>query len=390
MSARSHDTVRIQRIQSPVIPIVGEWTAEHPGTISLGQGVVHYPAPKAVAVAVADAVQRNLSVDRYNSVCGISQLLEGIQQKVTRENGLHLENSRLVVTSGSNMGFLNAVLSIADVNEEIILLKPFYFNHEMAIDLAGCRAVLVDTNRDYQIDLSALEKAITDKTRAIVTVSPSNPTGAVYTSDDLAQVNELCRAQGIYHISDEAYEYFSYTEKPHFSPGSLDAAAGHTISLYTLSKAYGMAGWRMGYMVIPQHLETAVKKIQDTNLVCPPILNQIAAAAALEAGRDWCQERISGFREVRDLVLTELSSLGERCRVPQPDGAFYALAQFETARADMDLVEQLIRDFGIAVLPGSAFGVAHGCSLRLAYGALEKETVAEGMGRLVRGLQKLL
>ena len=383
-------TARIQKVQSPVIPIVGEWTAQHPGTISLGQGVVHYAAPQAVGQAVAVAVQTDPSIDRYQSVRGISMLVDRIHRKLEQENNLQLEDTAIIVTSGSNMGFLNAVLAIADVDDEIILLQPFYFNHEMAIDLAGCRAVRVTTDENYQIDLPKLEQAITPRTRAIVTVSPNNPTGAVYSNDALREVNKLCQARGIYHISDEAYEYFHYDAAPHFSPGSLPLAQQYTISLYTLSKAYGMAGWRMGYMLIPQHLEMAVKKIQDTNLVCPPVLNQIAAATALDQGRGWCLERIAHFRDVRDLVLTELQTLGARCRVPRPEGAFYALAQIDTQLADMALVERLIREFGIAVLPGSTFGVQHGCWLRLAYGALEKDTVAQGIGRFVQGLKALL
>lgn len=383
-------TARIQKVQSPVIPIVGEWTVQHPGTISLGQGVVHYAAPQVAGQAVVKAIGEDPSIDRYHSVRGIDGLLERIREKLQAENGLSLEQAAVVVTAGSNMGFLNAVLAIADVGDEIILLRPFYFNHEMAIDLAGCRAVHVDTDQDYQIDVAQLEAAVTEKTRAIVTVSPNNPTGAVYSRDALTDVNTLCQGRGIYHISDEAYEYFHYDADPHFSPGSLTDAQRHTISLYTLSKAYGMAGWRMGYMAIPEHLEMAVKKIQDTNLVCPPIANQIAAGAALDAGRGWCLERIDRFREVRDLVLTELDSLGPRCRVPRPDGAFYALAQLDTSQTDMFLVERLIREYGVAVLPGSTFGVQAGCALRLAYGALEKDTVAEGIGRFVRGLRKLL
>ncbi len=383
-------TDRIQTIQSPVIPIVGEWIAAHPGTISLGQGVVHYSAPDTVSQAVVESVRNDPSIDRYNSVVGIEMLIERIGQKLLRENGLQLDNSSIVITPGSNTGFMNAVFAIADVDDEIILLSPFYFNHEMAIDLAGCKPIHVPTDANYQIDLDAIENAITPRTRAVVTVSPNNPTGAMYSEASLTAVNQLCKTKSIYHISDEAYEYFTYGDEHHFSPGSLPDASEHTISLFTLSKAYGMAGWRMGYMALPKHLNTAVKKIQDTNLVCPPILNQIAAAAALDAGAEWCKQKIAGFESVRNLVLEQLGTLGDRCRVPKPDGAFYVLAQVKSDRNDLDLVHELIRDHGVAVMPGTTFGVKTGCSLRIAYGALAQETVAEGMGRLVSGLSKLL
>jgi len=373
-----------------MIPVVSEWTANQPGTISLGQGVVHYAAPAEVHQAVANAATSEARIDRYALVRGTAELLEQVEQKVGRENGIDSREQTCVVTAGSNMGFLNAIFAIGDVGDEIILLSPYYFNHEMAIDIAGCRPVGVPTDVNYQIDLPAVEAAITPRTRAVVTVSPCNPTGAIYTSDSLKAVNRLCQTRGIYHISDEAYEYFTYGGKKHFSPASLPGAHQHTISLYTLSKAYGMAGWRCGYMTIPQHLEVAVKKIQDTNLICPPIVSQIAATTALKIGQSWCKEQLAGFERVRNLVLDEISTLGQKCRVPQPDGAFYALLQLDSDKRDLELVEALIKNFGIAVMPGSTFGVTEGCSLRIAYGALDAETVAEGMGRLTRGLATLL
>ena len=172
------------------------------------------------------------------------------------------------------MAFVNAVLAVADPGDEIILLAPYYFNHEMAVAMAGCRPVVVPTDARYQLRLDAIAPAITPRTRAVVTISPNNPTGAVYPEADLRAVNELCAARGVYHIHDEAYEYFTYDGAAAFLAGSIAGAAPHTISLYSLSKAYGFASWRIGYMVIPDALFEAVNKIQDTKLICPPLVSQ--------------------------------------------------------------------------------------------------------------------
>lgn len=381
----------MQSVQTPIIPVVGEWIAQHPGTISLGQGIVHYSPPQLVHDATIQAISDDNRVDRYGLVRGLSEFLEAVAKKVEVDNGFRItEHNRVICTSGSNMGFLNAVLAIGDVGDEIILLSPYYFNHEMAIDLAGCRPINVPTTQEYQIDLNKLREAIGPRTRAIVTVSPNNPTGAVYPASDLKAVNELCRSNNIYHIHDEAYEYFIYGDEKHLSVASIPDSTEHTISLFTLSKAYGMAGWRCGYMVVPSHLETDIKKIQDTNLVCPPIISQIAATAALNVGSEWCRERIRNFSAVRNLVIEELSSLGDACYIPRPDGAFYALLQLDCTVEDLKIVETLIRDYGVAVMPGTAFGVLQGCWIRIAYGALDQATVAEGIGRLKRGLTHLL
>lgn len=378
------------RVQSPMIPIVGEMARRRPGTISLGQGVVHYPPPQSVIAAAAWAAQ-DPRAHRYSLAFGIDELLEAVRNKLQVENGITIGGDRkIAITAGSNMGFVDAVLAVADPDDEVIILSPFYFNHEMAIDIAGCRAVVVPTDENYQPDVPAIERAISSRTRAVVTISPNNPTGAVYRPDALRAINDLCRRRGIYHITDEAYEYFTYGGTAHFSPASIPGSEGHTIALYSLSKAYGMAGWRVGYMVFPARLEEAVKKIQDTNLICPPVLNQLAALAALGEGRAWCGSRIGPLANVRGMVLSALKELGDRVHVPEPNGAFYALLRVNTGRRDMELVESLINDFGVAVMPGSTFGISSGCYLRIAYGALAADTVAEGVGRLVRGLRKIV
>jgi aspartate/methionine/tyrosine aminotransferase len=381
---------RILNVQTPMIPIVGEMVKRHPGTISLGQGVVHYGPPPQVSESLAKAAN-DPRINRYGLAFGIDELLEGLRAKLAAENGVvGGANQRIAVTAGSNMGFLTAVLAVADPGDEVILLSPFYFNHEMAIDIAGCRAVAVRTDETYQPRLDAIAAAITPRTRAIVTISPNNPTGAVYPESTLRAINALCRERGIYHLHDEAYEYFHYAPSRHFSPTSIPGSEGHTIAFFSLSKGYGMAGWRVGYMVIPAHLEEATKKIQDTNLICPPIATQIAATAALAAGRAWCMEQVRGFPDVRSMVLSELAALGDRVTLPAPGGAFYAMLHLHTAKKDMEVVEQLIREFGVAVMPGSTFGITRGCYLRVAYGALSREAVAEGVGRLVRGLTALI
>jgi aspartate/methionine/tyrosine aminotransferase len=377
-------------VQSPVIPVVAELIRQHPGTISLGQGVVNYgPPPEAAA-----QIQRFLADPenhKYKPVVGIPELLDAFEQKLRAENGIvSAADSRLVITAGGNMAFMNAVLAITDPGDEIILQTPYYFNHEMAVTMASARPVLVPTDANYQLQPEAIRQAITARTRAVVTVSPNNPTGAVYSEAALRAVNDLCRERGVYHIHDEAYEYFVYGGAKHFSPGSMSGAGGHTISLYSLSKAYGFASWRIGAMVIPEPLLTPVRKIQDTILICPPVISQYAAIGALQVGAGYCHERLKPIIDVRETVLRELATLGERCEVPRADGAFYFLLRLHTDMEPMQLVERLIREHRVAVIPGTTFGLDRGCYLRVAYGALQRETAVEGIGRLIEGLKKIL
>lgn len=384
------EPLRMQAVQSPIIPIVGDLIRSCPGAISLGQGVVSYGPPQEAI----DQLARFLADPenhKYKPVQGLPMLLDAWAAKLKSENGLRLgDPSRIVITAGGNMAFMNAMLAITDAGDEIILQTPYYFNHEMAITMANCRPVLVATDENYQLQPAAIRQAITEKTRAVVTVSPNNPTGAVYPEAVLREVNGICREHGIYHISDEAYEYFTYDGARHFSPGSIASSEPHTISLFSLSKAYGFASWRIGCMVIPEELFGSVKKIQDTILICPPVVSQYAAVGALQAGAGFCRRQLATLTEVRTIFLNELAGMGDLCTVPRADGAFYFLLRIHTDRNPMELTEKLVREHGVAVIPGTAFGIDRGCYLRVAYGALPKPTAAEGIGRLVRGLKTIL
>jgi aspartate/methionine/tyrosine aminotransferase len=377
-------------VQAPIVPIVGDLIRQTPGTISLGQGVVHYGPPLAVVEAVRAALARP-STHEYHDGNGLPVLLDRIKTKLRAENRIEVgTGSRVMVTAGANMAFMHAVLSTTMPGDEVILPVPFYFNHEMAVEMAGCRVVRVPTDERFQLRVEAIANAFTPRTRMVVTISPNNPSGAVYSEDALRALSAICRDRGVYHFSDEPYEYFTYGDARHVSPGSFEGSSAYTLSAFSLSKAYGFAGWRIGYVVYPEHLASAMMKAQDTILICPPIASQLAAAAALEVGRAHCEPHVRELAVIREIVLTELNALAPLAHVPAADGAFYALLRVNTSMDPMVLGERLIREHHVAVIPGPAFGLTEGCVFRVAYGALQKETVTEGIGRLVRGLRAIL
>jgi aspartate/methionine/tyrosine aminotransferase len=376
-------------VQAPIIPVIAELIRQTPGTISLGQGVVHYGPPDA-ALAAAREFGGRPEQHRYGPVQGMPELLERIERKLTQENSVAVgPGRRLLVTAGANMGFLNALFAIADPGDEVILPLPWYFNQEMAVRMLNCVPVGVATDENFQLSLDAIRAALTPRTRAVVTISPNNPSGAVYPEATLRAVNALCRERGLYHISDEAYEYFTYGAARHFSPAAIEGSEAHTIALHSLSKAYGFASWRIGYQVLPAHLYDSVLKAQDTNLICPALVSQAAAAAALDAGSAYCRSHLEGIGRVRKMVLEELRTVGDICRIPPAEGAFYMLLKVETGLDSLTLAERLIREHGVAVIPGVAFGLAESCYLRVAYGALEPATAEAGIRRLTAGLRAL-
>lgn len=379
---------RMDAVQAPIIPIVGQLIRANPGTISLGQGIVHYgPPPAALA-----ALRRSLDAPEthgYGDGAGWAPLVARIRAKLLAENGIDAAASgqAVMVTAGANLAFMHAIMAVTAPGDEVIIPVPFYFNHEMAIDMAGCTAVPVRTDAHYQLDVAAIRAAVSPRTRAVVTVSPNNPSGAVLSDASLRAVNALCGEQGLMHISDETYEYFTYGGARHTSPAAFPGAAEHTIAIYSLSKAFGFAGWRIGYMAYPDRLTEAVMKSQDTILICPTMASQMAAMAAMDEGRSYCEPYVRELASIRDIVVGELAALAPLATVPAADGAFYVLMKVNTTQDPVALNERLIREHKVAVIPGTAFGMFDGCYFRVAYGALQKATVAEGIGRLVEGLK---
>jgi aspartate/methionine/tyrosine aminotransferase len=381
---------RIARVDTPIIPTIAAMVRANPGTISLGQGVVSY-GPPADAVASLPSLMADPALNKYQAVTGIAPLVSALADKLRTENGYDIAGrSEIMVTAGSNSAFLNAVLAVADPGEELILPTPYYFNQEMAIRMCGCTPVLVPTRDDWQLDIDAIARAITPRTRAVVTLSPNNPTGAVYPEADLRAVNALCAERGLYHFSDEAYEYFTYGQARHFSPASVPGAQDHTLSFYSFSKNYGMASWRVGYVVYPPGLADAMNKVQDTNLICAPVVSQLLALEALKKGRAIVTPQIDALGQVRTAVHDALGALGDLVSFPRTEGAFYVLMKLPGVDDAMAFNRAMVERHKVATIPGFAFGLTDTRAAnyqRLSYGALDAATVAEGVRRFVAAVR---
>ncbi len=400
---------RLDGVLRPVIPQISALVRTTPGCLSLAQGMVSWGPPPGVADAVAQAAAElaaggAAALNAYGAMAGDPALLEAIRRDLTaptRAGGpLDLAGAELLVTAGSNMAFNAIAQVITDPGDELILPLPYYFNHVMAVQLAGGVAVPVDAG--LVPDPERLAAAITPRTRAIVTVSPNNPSGVVMPQPVLAAINRLCAARGLFHLHDEAYEHFVHGPTPHWSPGSQAGAGAHTISLFSLSKAYGLAGWRLGYGVVPAQLLPGLAQVQDTVLICPPRLTQAAAVAALAAGPGWCAPRIAalaGMQQQLIAAVAQAHASGLPVRLlAEPDGAFYGLLALEPeasqhlSAAGVDvrtLMVRLAAQHGVACVSGDGFGLG-GHALRLSTGMLNGSTLSVALERLFAGLRELL
>ena len=377
---------RFQQIQTPVIPVMAQLIAATPGTLSLGQGVAPWAPPPQVIEAIQGALLNDPDLHRYGPVAGDPALRAELQHWLEQQHQIDCSGSEILITAGSNMAFQAVVQALCDPGDEVILPVPYYFNHEMAVRIAGGSPVAVDAG--VIPDPDRLEQAISARTRAIVTVSPNNPSGAIVPRPVLEAINQLCARRGLIHISDEAYALFHYGAERPWSPGAASGSGGHTVSLGSLSKSHGMAGYRIGWAVVPPGLMSALTKVQDTSLIGPPKLNQWAARAALAAGASWCHDQIAGLAERREQVLQAFNGQQPGRLLCPPDGAFYALVQVECPLSADQLMERLIREHRVALASGSSFGLQGAC-LRLSYGMLSGDDLGEALRRLQGGLLAL-
>ncbi len=386
----------LSRIHSIQPPIIQELQKQYtPRTLSLAQGVPFFPPPPEALEATVELLkdhtyrkEKGASLHTYGPDAGIQELREAVAGKFRRENGRGIEPGQVMITAGANQAFINAIITIAGAGDEVILLSPYYFNHEMALRMLGIVPRIVETDDAYQPVVERIRQAINVRTRAVVTISPNNPTGAVYSQRDLKMINDLCREHNIIHISDETYEYFTFGEEPHYTPGPADGS--NTITLHSFSKAYGMAGWRVGYMTFPPEMHEDLLKVQDTVIICPSIASQLLALECLKIGKDY----VNGFSEEmgisRQIMIEYLDTMGDQVHVPVTTGGYYLYPRISSEMTGMELTLKLIRKFDVCVVPGEPFGSFDGCYVRLSYGNVDPEKAEEGMKRFTRGLDSLL
>lgn len=356
-----------------------------PGTIDLSQGIPFFGPPEGAI----DALKKDiLSVERYGPDPGDRALRESIIDKLQDINHIEdLELENVMVTSGANIGFLNAISTICDVGDEVILMNPFYFNHGMTLDLLGVDHV--HTNGDI-FSIEGIEKAISERTKAVVLVSPNNPTGEVASESFVRELVDLCVKKGIWLVSDETYDMFTYAGN-HFSPSSLGKDLP-IISLFSMSKGYGMSGYRIGYMVFPKRLYDLILKVQDTTVICPSRIGQALALRCIRDHRNDTRKRILRFEGMRSSVLRWLEYNREYVKAYEPNGAFYCFFRIDDriskGRNSMDLARTILDEARVLLVPGRPFGADDPPYLRISYGNVNDDDLDEALLRLSLWLRK--
>ncbi|MEM6914982.1 MAG: pyridoxal phosphate-dependent aminotransferase [Verrucomicrobiota bacterium] len=363
--------------------------------VSLAVGEPDFDTPQHIKAAAGRALADGHT--KYTPVPGIAPLREAIARKLSSENGLVAHADQVVVSTGAKQSLMNLCLALLDQGDEAIFLAPYWVSYVEMVRFTGATAVpvLADIDHDYKVRPEHLEAAITPRTRLVLLNTPSNPTGAVYSADELRALAEVLRPhEQITVVSDEIYEYIVFGCE-HVSIGALAGMADRVVTVNGFSKGFAMTGWRLGYLHAPDHIAKAVTRIQGQFTSGANAFSQVAAIDALTGDRRPSAEMCAAYRRRRDQLLAALSEIdGLRCN--KPDGAFYVFPNVEAfyGRRAGDriidgseaLCEYLLDTAHVACVPGVAFGDDR--SIRLS-GAAADEVLATGVARLAAGLNAL-
>lgn len=373
-----------------------ELTAKGHHVVSLSLGEPDYDTPEFIKQAAKAAIDENYS--HYPPVAGFQELREAISRKFKRDNNLNYSPSQIVVSTGAKQSIANVVMSLINPGDEVLLPAPYWVSYIEIIKLAGGvpKIIYAGIDQDYKISPQQLESNISSASRLMIFSSPCNPTGSVYSQDELrALAGIIQKYPDLYVISDEIYEHIRFGI-PHFSLAAVEGMADRTITVNGLSKGFAMTGWRLGFIGAPDWIASACDKFQGqiTSGACS--ITQRAAIAALDADPKIIAPMVEGFTKRRALMLDLLRQI-DGIRVNEPEGAFYFFPDVSSyygkktpdgniIQNSIDLSMYLLNHAHLALVAGSAFGCNN--SVRLSY-ATSEDVLTEAVKRLKSGLEKL-
>lgn len=365
--------------------------------IGFGAGEPDFNTPDYIIESAKKAL--DIGFTKYTPAAGMVNLKKAVCEKFLRDNGLSYEPNQIVISSGAKSSLYHAICAIVDEGDEVVLPSPFWLTYPELIKLAGGKCVYVQANKEngYKMTAEQLKANVTAKTKCLILNTPNNPTGAVYTEQEIKEIAKVCEENNIYVVSDEIYEKLIYEGEKHYSIAQVsEFMKEHTIITNGMSKTYSMTGWRIGYLAAPTAIAKAISSMQSHTTSNACSISQYASVTALTdpAGQEFIAEMQKLFDERRKLMIELLSDVeGIECITPK--GAFYVFINvknlygksFEGSviNGSLSFADCALKK-GIALVPGIAFG--NDDCIRLSY-AISKEDISEGIRRFKEFVNEL-
>ncbi len=384
---------RIQRVQPPATLAAGEkarqLARQGHDVIDLGQSSPHHVTPQHIidaGIAALNAGHTNISSSR-----GLPELRQAMAAKLAAHNGRAVDpDGDILVTPGSKMGLYEAINAYLEAGDEALVLEPTWVSFAQQVEMAEGIPVAVPLSEEeeYHISYEQLQEYVTSRAKMIVINNPNNPTGRVYTGEELAAVARLARERDLLVLCDETYEYFLYDANRHVTIAALEGMAERTLTSYTFTKAYSMSGWRLGCIVAQSNLLEPLLKIQEQTASFVSPFVQMAGVAALQGPQDHLDRWREDCDELRARCAGRLSQVpGVHC--PRPEGATFLFPRYSADLSSTELAELLVEREGVVVTPGVGFGESGEGHFRIALMRSPADRVVEGVERIARVLETL-
>ncbi len=374
--------------------LIKELKAEGKDVLSFTAGEPDFNTPEFIKKAAIKAIHNNFT--RYTANEGDPELLKAIIEKFAKDNDLHFEPKNILVSSGAKHSIYNVLMALCNPGDEVIFQSPYWVSYPEMVKLAGAKPVVIETHAEekFKITPEQLEKAITPKTKVFLFNTPSNPTGAVYSKDEILALAEILKRNDVFIISDEIYEKIVFDKEKHFAIGSVEALREKTITINGVSKAYAMTGWRIGYAAGNEKIIRLARNLQSHSTSNACSISQAAAVAALTQHSEEVSGMVIAFQKRRDFIVDELNRIdGIHC--PLPKGAFYVffdVSKFFGRTTDHTKItdstsfcDYLLKEERVGLVPGIAFG--NDKCVRMSY-ACSYEEIIDGINRIKSGLKK--
>lgn len=375
--------------------LITELKAEGKDVLSFTAGEPDFDTPEFIKKAAIKAIHANFT--RYTANEGYPELLKAIIEKFSKDNDLHFEPKNILVSSGAKHSIYNVLMALCNPGDEIIYQSPYWVSYPEIVKLTGAKSVVIETHAEenFKITPMQLEKAITPKTKVFLFNTPSNPTGAVYSKDEILALTEILKRKDIFIVSDEIYEKIVFDDEKHFAIGSVEELREKTITINGVSKAYAMTGWRIGYAAGNEKVMRLARNLQSHSTSNACSISQAATVAALTQHSQEIVKMVIDFQKRRDFIVDALNRIdGIHC--PLPKGAFYVffdVSKFYGKTTDhteiidsSSFCDYMLKEEGVGFVPGTVFG--NDKCIRMSY-ACSYEEINDGINRIKIGLKKL-
>ncbi len=342
------------------------------GAASLAWGIPSFSTPAYITTGVIEQLKTDADIGKYTLPDGLNELKQLVVRKHQSETGICVDaQENVMITAGNMQGIYSLLHVITNPGDEIILTDPCFASHIQQVTICGGRPVYwaLDEANAWSLDVDALAELISDKTKAIIINSPSNPTGKIFSKENLLRIGELAKTHGFIIVIDDPYSNFTYENKArYFNLASVMDLLDNIAYLFSFSKAYAMSGWRLGYMIVPAHVKKQLIKVHDLNMICTARVSQAAGIAALSGDAHHLVEYEAAFARRRELICQRLDVVSHVFDYNKPEGAYYIFPRILAShRSSHDFCLDLLNKIKVTLAPGSAFGPSGENHVRMAY-----------------------